>query len=143
LEPPYLHYQEADPVKKDRTTTLPRALHLDDNVHQAGQTVVRTSNFHYAHMRCAESTARSITVRQAFGAAFGAVSADEFAELRTIQDSYYRLAAAHRNAGRRIERRERRAENWAYFRQNPARMVRSIARDWARSVRSILRAVNV
>ena len=33
LEPPYLRYQEADPVMKDRTKTLPRAPHPVDNVH--------------------------------------------------------------------------------------------------------------
>jgi hypothetical protein len=33
LEPPYLRYQEADPVMKDRTKTLPGASHPVDNVH--------------------------------------------------------------------------------------------------------------
>lgn len=33
LEPPYLRYQEADPVMKDRTATPSRALHPVDNVH--------------------------------------------------------------------------------------------------------------
>jgi hypothetical protein len=42
LEPPYLRYQEADPVKKDRTTTLSRAPHLGDNVHQDTRTVLET-----------------------------------------------------------------------------------------------------
>jgi hypothetical protein len=33
LEPPYLHYQEADPVKKDRTAPVSMAPRLGDNVH--------------------------------------------------------------------------------------------------------------
>lgn len=33
LEPPYLRYQEADPVMKDRTATPSKALHPVDNVH--------------------------------------------------------------------------------------------------------------
>ena len=64
-------------------------------------------NWHYAAMRRAESAARGITVRQTFGTALGEISADEFAEMRAVQDSYYRLAAAHSNAAHRLERRER------------------------------------
>jgi hypothetical protein len=40
LEPPYLPQQEADPVKKDRTATLPRAPHPGDNVHRVAPTVL-------------------------------------------------------------------------------------------------------
>ncbi|GHD70322.1 hypothetical protein GCM10010317_077400 [Streptomyces mirabilis] len=81
-------------------------------------------------MRRAESAARSITVRQTFGAAIGAVSADEFAELRATQESYYLLAAAHRAAARRLERPER-------IRIRVERVVRPVVRGFLRVARAV------
>ncbi|WP_030917379.1 hypothetical protein [Streptomyces sp. NRRL B-24720] len=63
----------------------------------------RTPNWHYAAMRRAESAARSISVRRSAGL----MSADELAEAKAVQASYYRLAAAHRSAAHRLERPQR------------------------------------
>lgn len=71
----------------------------------------RTPNYHYASMRCAEQSARGISVQlsvRGFLAGFADESLPaEIAEMRAAQSSYYLLAAAHRSAARRLERGER------------------------------------
>lgn len=147
LEPPYLRYQEADPAMKDRTATPSRAPHPVDNVHPAA----RTSRYHYAAMRRADGTARSISVQTSVRGFLGAGSLDEFNRLKAVRDSYYLLAAAHRAAGRRIERRSRRALAWSDFKTNPFLEIgfmagdraRSVRRKTSRMIRSIRRSVSV
>lgn len=148
LEPPYLHYQEADPVMKDRTTTLSRAPHPDDNVQPVAPR--RTSNYHYAHMRCAQRTAQSLSARHSAHIVLGNLTGipwEQVTEVAAVRDSYYLLAAAHRNAARRIERRDRRAENRRLLCQEPARYARLTTRSFISEarhvVRSIRRAVSV
>ncbi|MFF7576846.1 hypothetical protein ACFZBE_17950 [Streptomyces sp. NPDC008061] len=63
----------------------------------------RTVNYHLAAMRRAEGAARSISVRRSVGS----MPADELAEAKAVQSSYYRLAAAHRSAARRLGRPQR------------------------------------
>lgn len=60
-------------------------------------------NWHYAAMRRAESAARSISVRRSVGS----IPAGELEAAKAVQNSYYLLAAAHRNAAHRLERGER------------------------------------
>jgi hypothetical protein len=54
-------------------------------------------------MRCAEQSARSISVRRSVGS----IPADELDAAKAVQTSYYLLAAAHRNSAHRLERGER------------------------------------
>jgi hypothetical protein len=54
-------------------------------------------------MRCAEDTARSISVRRSVGS----IPAGELEAAKAVQTSYYLLAAAHRAAARRLERGQR------------------------------------
>lgn len=74
-------------------------------------TPTRTPHFHYASMRNAEQSARSLSVqlqaRTFFHAVTDEVSAAEFAELKATRTSYYLLALAHRDAARRLERGQR------------------------------------
>jgi len=90
-------------ANEDSTGTLKRA---DHPVRLTG-----TPNWHYASMRCAEDAARSLSVQYStrrFTAAFDPDATPEsLAELATVRDSYYLLAAAHRSAARRLERGER------------------------------------
>ncbi|WP_405747756.1 hypothetical protein [Streptomyces canus] len=65
-----------------------------------------TPNWHYAAMRRAEDAARGLSVQHSVRMFAGGSTVDEIADLRARRDSYYRLAAAHRNAARRLERRE-------------------------------------
>jgi hypothetical protein len=112
---------------------------------------VRTSNFHYAHMRCAQDTARGLSVQTSVRGFLGAGSLDEFNRLKAVRDSYYLLAAAHEQAAHRIERRVRRALAWSDFKANPVMetywkagdVARLVSRKAGRLVRSIRRAVNV
>jgi len=60
-------------------------------------------NFHLAAMRRAEDAARSVSVRRSVGS----IPADELAEAKAVQSSYYLLAAAHRGAARRLDRPRR------------------------------------
>jgi hypothetical protein len=105
-------------------------------------------------MRCAEDTARSLSVQHTtltvFGGLDGATRA-EADQVAAARDSYYLLAAAHRAAGRRIERRSRRALAWSDFKANPVMetywkagdVARLVSRKAGRLVRSIRRMVNV
>lgn len=102
--------------------------------------VARTSNFHFAHMRCAEDMARSLSVQTSVRGFLGAGSLDAFNEMKAVRDSYYLLAAAHRGAGRRRERAEKRAAAWVGFRSRPVAYSRAVVRDVVRSIR---RVVNV
>lgn len=113
-----------------RQTTIRR-----DAPQTSGPFPVRTSNFHYAAMRCAEDVARGLSVQHSVRMFAGRSAADEIADLRATRDSYYLLAAAHRSAGRKRERAERRTAVWADFRQDPARYTRSTVRAWARAIR--------
>jgi hypothetical protein len=68
-----------------------------------------TPNWHYAAMRRAEDAARGLSVRHSTLTVVGGLigtSRDEASQMAAARDSYYRLAAAHRNAARRLERRE-------------------------------------
>lgn len=71
----------------------------------------RTPQFHYASMRCAEQSARSLSVQMSVRGFLAGLadetSAAEFAELKAARTSYYLLALAHRNAAHRLERRAR------------------------------------
>lgn len=123
--------------------TATRTAHPVDNVHP----VSRTSRYHFAHMRCAEDAAHSLSVQyqtRRFTAAFDPDTTPDsrakLAKRAAVRDSYYMLAAAHRQAGRRRERAERRAAAWAGFRSHPTAYTRAIIRD---AVRSIIRQVNV
>lgn len=96
----------------------------------------RTANYHYAHMRCAEDAARSISVQLSVRGFLSRLtdetSADEFAALKARRDSLYLLAAAHRSAARRLERGER-------IRIRVERVVRPIVRGVLR-VRRVVSA---
>ncbi|MGW2520473.1 hypothetical protein ACWC09_26360 [Streptomyces sp. NPDC001617] len=134
-------------MKQDRTTTLPRAPHPGDFVHQVP---ARTSNFHFAEMRCAEATAARLHDDRAGHLALARMTGvpwDQADQAAAARDSYYLLAAAYRNAGRRRERRENRAAAWADFRDRPVYIAgvyaSSYARDVRRLARSIRRAVSV
>lgn len=102
-------------------------------------------------MRCAQDTARSFSVQTSVRGFLGAASVDELQQLKAARDSYYLLAAAHRNAARRIERRSRRALAWSDFKANPLAetywkagdVARLLHRKASRLVRSIRRAVSV
>ncbi|MFF7476648.1 hypothetical protein [Streptomyces sp. NPDC008092] len=87
-----------------------RTAHLGDNVRP-----VRTSRYHYAHMRCAEQAAAH-------------------APNRATRDSYYLLAAAHRAAAGRIEKRSRRALAWSDFKAAPFAELYWMAGDRARGL---------
>lgn len=112
--------------------------------------MVRSSGFHYAHMRAAEQTARRLSVSHSAHTVLGGLTGitwDQLNEAAAARDSYYLLAAAHRTAGQRRERAERRAADRKLFRQDPARFLRLLARsagsNAGAAVRSIRRAVNV
>jgi hypothetical protein len=118
------------------------------------QTSLRTSSYHYAEMRCAENTARRLSDEIAGHntlATLTGVTWDGGTNARAVRDSYYLLAAAHRSAAGRIERRSRRALAWSDFKANPFLQIgvmagdraRSVSRKASRLVRSIRRAVNV
>ena len=62
-----------------------------------------TANFHFAHMRCAENAARSLSVRLQVGS----IPADEKNAAKEQRRAYYLLAAAHRSAARKRVRAER------------------------------------
>ncbi|MCI3279122.1 hypothetical protein [Streptomyces cylindrosporus] len=110
---------------------------LVDNVHQVP---ARTANFHYARMRCAEATAARLSV-----------SRGELADAAAVRDSYYLLAAAHRSAARRCEKRAQRQLAWSDFKARPFVQIGIMAGDRARSarrkasrlVRTIRRAVSL
>lgn len=112
-----------------------------------------TSRYHYARMRCAEDAARSLSVRHSVHTVLGGLTVipREQAEFAAVRDSYYLLAAAHRNAARRIERRACRALAWSDFKAHPFLQIGVMAGDRARGVRrkacrlvrSVRRAVNV
>jgi len=84
-----------------------------------------TPQFHYASMRNAEQSARSISVQLSVRGFLASLadetSAAEFAELKATRTSYYLLALAHRNAARRLERGQR-------IRSRAERIVRTVAR---------------
>jgi len=106
-------------------------------------------------MRRAETAASSLSVQYStrrFFAAFDPdTTPDSLAQLAATRDSYYLLAAAHRAAGRRIERRVRRALAWSDFKDRPfaetywkaGDVARLIRRKASRLVRSLRRMVNV
>lgn len=70
-----------------------------------------TARSHYAAMRYYETASRSLSVqlsvRGAIGGFAGEVSDDEIAAMKAQRDSYHRVAAAYRAAGRRRERADR------------------------------------
>lgn len=122
-----------------------RTVHLDRNAHQAP-----TSRFHFARMRQAEQAARNLSTRHSAHIVLGnltGITWEQAAEVAAARDSYYLLAAAHRNAAHRIERRDRRAENRLLLRQNPARYarltMRALMTEARHAVRSIRKAVNL
>lgn len=86
-------------------------------------------SYHYAAMRRAESAANSISVRLSVRGFLGSEPAEEIARLKAVRDSYYRLAAAHRNAARRLERGER-------MRARLERVVRLVTRGSLRAARA-------
>lgn len=93
-----------------------------------------TSNYHYARMRCAEDAARSLSVRHSVHTVLGGLTGiprEQQAEIAAVRDSYYLLAAAHRSAARRIERRENRSLSWNAFKEGPAAYIGCTVRSWA------------
>ncbi|MEV0220850.1 hypothetical protein [Streptomyces sp. NPDC050704] len=100
-----------------------------------------TARSHYAHMRCAEQSARNISVRLSVRGFLASESADVIADLQATQTSHYLLAAAYRSAGRRRERAERRAAHRKLFRQEPARYFRLTAREMQSTVRAAFRRI--
>lgn len=70
-----------------------------------------TPNSHYAAARHADAAARSLSVRfsvRSFTGQFaGDASPEDRAELAAVRDSFYLLAAAHRQAAHRMERGQR------------------------------------
>ena len=118
-----------------------RTSDLGDNVTQV-PTI--TSNHHYARMRCAEDAARGLSVQHSVRMFTGSSTPDEIADLRARRDSYYLLAAAHRAAARRVERRVRRALAWSDFKKDPVRELWWMAGDKARWIqRKVSRLVRV
>lgn len=114
--------------------------------------VTRTSRYHFARMRCAEDMACSLSVRHTTLTVFSGLSVATRAEadqVAAVRDSYYLLAAAHRNAAYRIERRSRRALAWSDFKARPfaetywkaGDVARLVSRKASRLARSIRRAV--
>ena len=100
---------------------------------RADHSVTRTPNWHYAHMRCAEQAARSISVQLSVREFLAAAPADEISAMKARRDSLYLLAAAHRQAGHRRERAEKFAES------RPGTLLRVIGRG-VRAVRSAVTA---
>jgi hypothetical protein len=94
----------------------------------------RTPQFHYASMRNAEQSARSIStqlsVRGFLTGLADETSAAEFAKLKATRTSYYLLALAHRNAARRLERGQR-------IRSRVERIVRPVVRGALRVGRAV------
>jgi hypothetical protein len=109
-----------------RQTTIRR-----DTPQTSGSFRPRTANHHYARMRCAQDTARGLSVQTSVRGFLGTGSLDEFDRLKAVRDSYYLLAAAHEQAARRRERRENRALAWAAFKEGPAAYVGCTVRSWA------------
>jgi len=97
---------------------------LEHGARPAPVRLTGTPNWHYASMRCAEDAARSISVRRSRGS----IPADDLAAAKATQASYYLLAAAHRNAARRLERGERLRIRVAAFVRPVTRIVRSVRR---------------
>lgn len=116
-------------AKQNSTSTLKRV--------DLGAHATRTPNWHYAAMRRYEDAARSISGRRSAGS----IPAGELEAAKTVQTSYYLMAAAYRSAGRRRERAERRAADWKLFRQQPARYFRLVGRDMAATVRIASRRI--
>jgi len=123
-----------------------------DVQHSTGGNVtpIRTANYHYAAMRRAEDAARSLSIQTSARGFLGAGPLDEFNQMKATRDSYYLLAAAHRQAARRIERNARLALAWSDFKANPFLEIGIMAGDRARGlrrkasrlIRNIRRAVN-
>lgn len=86
-------------------------------------------SYQYAAMRRAESAASSVSVRLSVRGFLGSEPAEEIARLKAVRDSYYLLAAAHRNAARRLERGER-------MRARLERVVRLVTRGSLRAARA-------
>lgn len=95
----------------------------------------RTANYHFAAMRRAETAASSLSVQYStrrFFAAFDPdTTPDSLAQLAATRDSYYLLAAAHRTAAHKRQRRENRALAWTAFKEGPAAYVGCTVRSWA------------
>jgi len=109
-----------------------------DTVHISTITTSKSApsaNFHYARMRCAEDAARSLSVQHSVRMFTGGSTPNKIADLRARRDSYYLLAAAHRNAARKRQRAENRALAWSVFREGPALYVRATLRSWSDSIR--------
>ncbi|WP_266508875.1 hypothetical protein [Streptomyces sp. NBC_00878] len=118
------------------------APHPDDNVQPVAP--VRTSNYHYAEMRCAQRTARSLSARHSAHIVLGNLTGipwEQVTKVAAIRDSYYLLAAAHRSAARRIERRDRRAGNRRLLCEDPARYARLTTRAVISETRHIVRSI--
>lgn len=94
----------------------------------------RTPQFHYASMRCAEQSARSLSVQVQARTFLHAVTDEvldaELAELKAARSSYYLLALAHRNAARRLERGQR-------IRSRVEQVVRPVVRGALRVGRAV------
>lgn len=80
-----------------------------------------TARHHLAAMRRAEDAARSISVRRSVGS----IPAGQLDKAMAVQESYYLVAAAYRQAARRLERGER-------FRIRVERAVRLVTRGGIR-----------
>lgn len=95
---------------------------------------VRTPHYHYASMRCAEQSARDISVQLSVRGFLAGLtdetSAAEIAKLKAARTSYYLLAAAHRSAARRLERGQR-------LRARVERIARPIVRGALRVGRAV------
>lgn len=140
-----------DSIRRDTPQTSGSLVSaLDDSEDSRLTATTPTSNYHFARMRCAEQTARSLSARHSAHIVLGGLTGiawDQVTEVAAARDSYYLLAAAHRAAGVKRQRAERRTANRRLFRQDPARYTRLTVRAWAsevrHTVRSIRRAVNV
>jgi hypothetical protein len=162
VNPPTCTFREARSTMDRNRHMASRTSHPVDNVHPVSSstatasaasgallvdTAPRTANYHFAAMRRAEQAASRLSVQyqaRRFAAAFDPDATPDsrarLAELAATRDSYYLLAAAHRAAARKRERRENRALAWTAFKEGPAAYVGCTVRSWAYRV---LGAVNV
>lgn len=101
--------------------------------HQAPVLLAPTARSHYAAMRRYQQAASNISVRLSVRRSVGSIPADDLAAAKAQQDSYYRLAAAYRNAGRRRERADR------FWATRPGTLLRITVRG-LRAVRSAVTA---
>jgi hypothetical protein len=91
----------------------------------AASATAPTARYHYAAARCAEQSARSISVRRSVGS----IPASDLDAAKAVQSSYYLLAAAYRSATHRLERGERLRIRLEAILRPAVRSFRTL-RDW-------------